>query len=447
MSAPLELWGGAECTVNRVGEVFFDQLERTGHARRLEDYAQIHALGLRTVREGVVWERHADAAVRRCDFTTADARLARARQLGLEVIVGLEHHGSGPRGTSLLEESFVTGLARYASRVAERYPFVSAYTPINEPLTTARFSGLYGFWYPHHRDPRSFIAALLVQTRATCAAMAAIRKVNPLAKLVQTEDLGTTFASPRLQYQADFENLRRWLSLDLLFGRVDATHPLRRFLVDHGARPDQLDELVDQPCPPDLIGVNYYVTSDRSLDERLQRYPPWTHGGNGRDVYADVEAVRVRPEGIVGHEQVLLQAWERYRVPLAITEVHLGAEPRQQVAWLRDAWTGAVAAVAQGAVVRAVTSWAMFGSYDWDSLVVEDRGHYEPGAFDARGPVPTPTAVAAAIRTLTQPGASASSLDAAPGWWREPERLLYGPTAGSTRSHSGAFYPHPDEAA
>ena len=34
---PLEVWGGVECTVNRVGDEYFDQLERSGHATRLED--------------------------------------------------------------------------------------------------------------------------------------------------------------------------------------------------------------------------------------------------------------------------------------------------------------------------------------------------------------------------------------------------------------------------
>ena len=46
-------------------------------------------------------------------------------------------------------------------------------------------------------------------------------------------------------------------------------------------------------CPPDIIGINHYVTSERFLDERLDRYPPHTHGGNDRHRYADVEAVRV----------------------------------------------------------------------------------------------------------------------------------------------------------
>ena len=34
---PLELWAGVECTVNRVGDEYFDQLERNGHAHRLDD--------------------------------------------------------------------------------------------------------------------------------------------------------------------------------------------------------------------------------------------------------------------------------------------------------------------------------------------------------------------------------------------------------------------------
>ena len=31
---PLEVWGGLECTVNRVEEVYFSQLDRNGHAHR-----------------------------------------------------------------------------------------------------------------------------------------------------------------------------------------------------------------------------------------------------------------------------------------------------------------------------------------------------------------------------------------------------------------------------
>src|SRR4051812_9715572 len=38
--AGLELWGGHECTVNRVGDRYFDQTVRTGHEHRIEDLAR-----------------------------------------------------------------------------------------------------------------------------------------------------------------------------------------------------------------------------------------------------------------------------------------------------------------------------------------------------------------------------------------------------------------------
>src|SRR5215207_1436614 len=45
----LELWGGVECTVNRVGDRYFDQVERTGHASRDSDLDLIAGLGVRTL--------------------------------------------------------------------------------------------------------------------------------------------------------------------------------------------------------------------------------------------------------------------------------------------------------------------------------------------------------------------------------------------------------------
>jgi dTDP-4-dehydrorhamnose reductase len=44
---PLELWGGLECTVNRVRDDYFHQLDRNGHARRPDDIARFASLGIR----------------------------------------------------------------------------------------------------------------------------------------------------------------------------------------------------------------------------------------------------------------------------------------------------------------------------------------------------------------------------------------------------------------
>ena len=42
----------------------------------------------------------------------------------------------------------------------------------------------------------------------------------------QTEGLSNTHSTRALRYQADFENERRWLRLDLMTGRVTREHPL-----------------------------------------------------------------------------------------------------------------------------------------------------------------------------------------------------------------------------
>jgi dTDP-4-dehydrorhamnose reductase len=424
-SHPLDIWAGIECTVNRVGDTYFDQLERNGHARRIDDLDRFAALGIRTMRYPILWERIAPDGLARADWTWADERLQRLRELGIRPIVGLVHHGSGPRGTNLLDPSFAEGLAAFAGAVAARYPWIADYTPVNEPLTTARFSALYGIWYPHAHGGESFSRALLNECRATILAMRAIRAINPTARLIQTEDLGKTFSTSRLAYQTEYENERRWLTYDLLCGQMG---PGRRMWYDlryNGISEDEIRWFAENACPPDILGINYYITSERFLDHALERYPERTHGGNGQDRYADVEAVRVRGRGIAGLRSRLGEAWQRYRLPIAVTEAHLGGEPEEQVRWLHEMWQEAHRASADGIDLRAFTVWALLGAYDWDSLVTRERGHYEPGVFDARTDPPQPTALAAMLRAMIAAESSDDPALAVPGWWRRPERLLY----------------------
>ena len=426
-TAPPELWAGVECTVNRVGERYFDQVERGGHARRLADLDLFRWLGARAARYPVLWERTAPGEPADADWAWPDVRLGRLRELGVRPIVGLLHHGSGPRHTSLTDPDFPAKLAAYARAVAERYPWVEDYTPVNEPLTTARFSGLYGHWYPHGRDGRTFALALLTQLRGVVLAMRAAREVNPAARLVQTEDVGKCFATERLRYQAEFENERRWLTFDLLAGRVTRGHPMWEYLRWEGVGEGELDWFAENACPPSVVGVNYYVTSERFLDWRLGRYPAHTHGGNHRDSYADVEAVRVCAEGLAGPRAMLREVWARYGLPLALTEAHMGCTRDEQMRWLSELWSAACSVRAEGADVKAVTAWALFGAFDWDSLATRDAGRYEPGPFDVRSPSPRATATA---RLLGDPAEGRQhthpALDS-PGWRRRLDRLTYPP--------------------
>ncbi|HEY6894308.1 MAG TPA: family 1 glycosylhydrolase, partial [Rhodanobacteraceae bacterium] len=229
----LELWAGLECTINRVNDRLVDQLARTGAYAR-DDIARFASLGIRSLRWPALWERTAPDRSGAPDWGWCDRTLPQIRDAGIEPIVGLMHHGSGPRWTNLLDAQFATGLAEYARAFADRFPWVRRYTPVNEPLTTARFSALYGHWYPHERADRAFASALLNQCRATVLAFQAVRRVNPAAELVLTEDASSTRGTQPVAEQVTFEDERRWLSLDLLTGRVTSAHPLYDYLISEG---------------------------------------------------------------------------------------------------------------------------------------------------------------------------------------------------------------------
>ncbi|HET9629669.1 MAG TPA: family 1 glycosylhydrolase, partial [Novosphingobium sp.] len=420
----LELWGGVECTVNRTGDCYQDQMRLTGHHDRAEDIDRLASLGIAALRFPMLWERVAPDSPAQCDWQWCDDRLARLRAHGIRPIAGLVHHGSGPAYTSLLDDSFATGLAGHAAAAARRFPWIAEWTPVNEPLTTARFSALYGHWYPHVRDERSFWTALLNQIDGVRLAMAAIRRVNPAARLVQTDDLGRTWATSRLADQAAFDNTRRWATWDLLSGRVNREHPLWERLCTFGLA-DRLARIADAPCPPDVIGVNHYLTSDRFLDHRIHRYPRHVVGGNGAQAYADIEAVRVlepAPGGIAG---ALREAWDRYGTPLALTELHNGCTREEQLRWIVQGWNTCLALKQDGVDVRAVAAWALFGSKGWNTLLT-GPGAYEPGAWAVGGAQPRLTGIGRLLKTMTtdEPALLPPGL-AGDGWWEREGRLLH----------------------
>ena len=426
---PLELWGGLECSVVRLGDEYRNQIVETGHASRMSDIDALADLGIKAVRYPILWEMVAPESPGELDFSWHEKRLERLRELGIKVIGTLLHHGSGPRYTNLLDSKFPDLLADYAAKVAQRFPWIEYWTPVNEPLTTARFSCLYGHWYPHLQDRGATHRATVNQCVATARAMAAIRRVNQAARLIVTEDVGKTFATDKLAYQAEHENHRRWLSFDLLTGRVVKGHYYFEDLLGHGVDRAALDELANGAGTPDILGFDHYLTSERYLDHRLGRYPQEPVGGNGRDSYVDVEAVRIaKLKHQVGPGKRLRELWERYHLPIAVTEVHHGCTREEQVRWLHEVWTAAERERGRGADIRAVTLWALFGMVDWRSVLTRREGLHEPGAFDTRSPKPRPTMLAKAAARLARGEKLLHPALQQRGWWARPGRTYARPS-------------------
>ncbi len=411
----LELWASPEPTIARISAGDFrDQRVETGHYERDDDIERLSVLGVSAVRYPVLWESVAPAHPDVRDYGWERRRLGLLEQHGLEAIVTLLHHGSGPSYTSLIDDAFPQLFAAYAEATAREFPHVRRWTPINEPLTTARFSTLYGNWYPNERDDRAFGRAIVNEIHGYLLAVERIRSVIPGAEFMLTEDLQSFTASDaRAQSYADFKRQRAYLSIDLACGRVDARHPLWPYLTERCAvSADRLESLRRLARPPDLLGWNYYPNSERHLGT-LSR-------GDIRNVpVVDVSPVPLSPK------PMLRAAWQRYHLPMALSEVHVIGNDWERVRWLLQRYDDVLAVRAEGIDVRAFGAWAAFGMVDWNSLLCTRGSGVEDGIYAFAGPggEPVPTIVGDAIRALangSQPPKAASI-----GWWEQKHACVW----------------------
>ncbi len=401
----IEVWASPEPSIARLDAAAVrDQGRETGFRARFSDIDAIADLGVAATRFPLLWEHG--------DLDWAAPRLERLRERGVAPIVTLLHHGSGPFETNVLDPEFPERFAAYAERVARRFPWVRRWTPINEPLTTARFSTLYGVWFPNLRDDRAFGRAMVHQTRAQQLAMERIRRIVPDAAFILTDDLQRfTAADSGVEPYVGFLRERVFLSVELVAGRVDERHPLFAFLhAACGITAAEFARMRAQPTPPDIVAFDHYVHSERYVFT----------SPDGRT--GDVPAVYVAGEPPPRCAPLLRAAWERLRLPLALGEVHIHAPADERVRWLAQ-HADDVAAVRAAAVdMRAIGAWAAFGLVDWHSLLRRREGIAEDGIFTFAGAdgVPQRTAVADAVAALVrgEPIAGAAS-----GWWEREGRL------------------------
>lgn len=400
----MEFWASPEPTIARLGAgAWRDQLAETGHDARLEDIELLAGLGVAAVRYPVLWERD--------DVAWARPRLELLRARGVAPIVTLLHHGSGPAHTSLIDPEFPTRFAGYAEAVARAFPWVERWTPINEPLTTARFSTLYGHWYPNLRDETAFGRAVVNQALAIQLAMERIREVNPGARLMITEDLqGFTAGDPSEESDVEFLRERAYLAIELVMGRVRKGHALWTYLCGRCEVPGRLlGELAARAITPQAIGWNWYPYSERFR---------FRAGGKTVDVgavHVDGCAISPRP--------LLRAAHARLGLPAALSEVHVHAGEDERVRWLLQRHDDVRALANEGVPIHALGAWAAFGMVDWDSLLRERAGIAEDGVFTfaPAGAAPRETAVARALRALVRN--ECLPLPEAPGWWEREDRI------------------------
>ena len=248
-----------------------DEYELTGHYRAwASDLELMATLGVSAVRYGIPWHR-INPAPHAWDFTWLDEPIGRLLELGIEPVVDLVHYGV----PAWIENAFLNPdypqlVGEYAARVAERVRGrVQSFTPLNEPRITAWYTGKLGFWPPYQRGWSGFLRVLAAVCRGIIETERQLRAAIPelLSVHVDAADLYAA-AEPQLLEEATQRQSIGFLALDLVSGRVDEAHPLRRWVERHCVTSRELDAFLDRPARPDVIGLNLYPLFSKKVLKR-----------------------------------------------------------------------------------------------------------------------------------------------------------------------------------
>ena len=330
-----------------------DEYASTDHYTQWKsDFDLIRESGATAVRWGVPWYR-VNPARGHWDWSWPDEVIAYAvEELGLTIILDLVHYGT----PSWLEGSFTDpdyprAVAEYAGEAATRYRgLVDHFTPLNEPLVTASFTGARAIWPPYESGDAGWARVVVSLSAGIRESIRTIRAAQPDAIIVHVEATHVwsteddALAAHRNQMQ-----LRNFLPTDLVLGRVGVAHPLYGWLLEQGIDPGALDSLTTDCPAPDIIGLNYYPElSAREL------------------VTIDGAVIQVAVNAWTdGLAQVLGEFDTRFGIPLMVSETGVEGDPEHLIEWMVASADCVHRLRGSGVDVRGLTWWPLFDFVDW----------------------------------------------------------------------------------
>lgn len=347
------------------GRTRVDEMEACHHYDRWQDdFRLVEDLGLRFLRYGPPIHR-TWLGPGRYDWSFADATFEELRRRDIVPIVDLCHFGVPDWLENFQNPRFPELFADYACDFAKRFPWVQLYTPVNEMFITANFSAYTGWWNEQLASDKAFVIALKHVVKANVLAMRAILDVRPDALFVQSESSEYFHAeNPRAIGPAEEMNARRFLSLDLNYGRrVDSD--MYEYLLDNGMTRDEyhffLDTNLVHHC---IMGNDYYVTNEHRIS-------------------AD-GSTRASGE-VFGYDEITWQYYDRYSLPVMHTETNLVEGPNgdEAVNWLWKEWANVMRIRNKGIPIVGFTWYSLTDQVDWDTALREKNGRVNPvGLFD-----------------------------------------------------------------
>jgi beta-glucosidase/6-phospho-beta-glucosidase/beta-galactosidase len=347
---------GIECSAPVIGGgVRQDELRKTGHWERYEeDLAGIAGFGIRYLRYGVPFHVVAvgdDPA--QFDWRWTDGAMTALRAAGIEPILDLVHFGLPDDIAAVGDPRLPARFEAYAAAVAERYPWVRYYTPVNEPLVTAWFSAKEGYWNERRRDDVSFVAAL--DNVATCAirGMELISERRPDAIFIQSDACDSFIAlEPGHAERAAFLTERGQVGYDLTYGR-QPSHRIVDWLRASGMSDERLawfmERGTNERC---ILGHDYYRGNERVIDS----------------------TGRIRKAGARrrGFRALALDFYARYGMPFMLSETNIAGNLAPS--WLAEIWNDALTMKDEGLPIRGFCWYGFVDHVDWDSALTRNRG-------------------------------------------------------------------------
>ncbi|WP_249222630.1 family 1 glycosylhydrolase [Noviherbaspirillum sp. L7-7A] len=347
------------------GRLRMDELEKCGHYQHWEtDFRLVRELGTGFLRYGPPLHR-AFLGADRYDWEFADLAFGRLQALGIVPIVDLCHFGVPGWIGNFQNPDFPTLLAQYAAAFARRYPWVQLYTPVNEMYICALFSGLYGWWNEQMTTDRGFVTALKHVVKANLLAMRAILAARPDAIFIQSESSEYFHAeNPKAIGPAELMNARRFLSLDLNYGRrVDSE--MYEYVTDNGMTREEyhffLDNHLKHHC---IMGNDYYITNEHRVD---------------------ATGLCCASGEILGYSVITSMYYQRYQLPVMHTETNAceGPKGNEAVNWLWKEWANVLRVRNDGVPIVGFTWYSLTDQVDWDSALRENNGNVNAlGLYD-----------------------------------------------------------------
>ncbi len=347
------------------GKTRVDEMEKCGHYKHWRtDFDRVQELGISFLRYGppihTTW-----LAPGKYDWSFADATFHDLRERDIVTITDLCHFGLPDWLGDFQNPDFPTLFADYAQAFAARYSWVQLYTPVNEMFICALFSALYGWWNEQQQSDRAFVTALKHIVKANVLAMQVILKSRPDAFFIQSEASEYYHAeNPKAIKPAEIMNARRFLSLDLNYGRrIDSE--MYEYVMDNGMTRDEYHFFLHNDLKHNCImGNDYYVTNEH----------------------------RVAPDGssqpsgeVFGYDGITWQYYQRYRLPVMHTETNMSQGPNgdEAVYWLWKEWANVLRVRNDGVPIVGFTWYSLTDQVDWDCALREDNGTVNPlGLYD-----------------------------------------------------------------